>query len=236
MKKWLYFSTLVMIVIISIIISNSDLTLASEENNEVNLTREFLQEATAYEENGMVVLKRERGVSTQNNAIESEHIQDVVWLLPNEGYSTSDLLNDLKSFTYSRGSGHKYEEDHDSSLSVKAYTTVYYTTSTKNSNTYYSITNVQGGIDIQDSWATISYQDLRIGQVGRLGFDQILYYNPTSLSWSYSPPSTWVSMTDADGMAVVGCSYKITIQRPNGYTWDLQLSNNIFCNVTNFWA
>ena len=48
MKKWLYFSTLIMAVLISIIISNSNLTLASEESNEVNLTREFLQEATAY--------------------------------------------------------------------------------------------------------------------------------------------------------------------------------------------
>lgn len=79
MKKWLYFSTLIMAVLISIIISNSNLTLASEESNEVNLTREFLQEATAYEENGIVVLKRERAVSTQS--IQSEHIQDVVWLL-----------------------------------------------------------------------------------------------------------------------------------------------------------
>ncbi len=66
MKKWLYFSTLIMAVLISIIISNSNLTLASEESNEVNLTREFLQEATAYEENGIVVLKRERAVSTQS--------------------------------------------------------------------------------------------------------------------------------------------------------------------------
>ncbi len=38
MKKWLYFSTLIMAVLISIIISNSNLTLASEESNEVNLT------------------------------------------------------------------------------------------------------------------------------------------------------------------------------------------------------
>lgn len=57
-------------------VSNSNLTLASEESNEVNLTREFLQEATAYEENGIVVLKRERAVSTQS--IQSEHIQKVV--------------------------------------------------------------------------------------------------------------------------------------------------------------
>ena len=97
MKKWLYFSTLIMAVLISVIISNSNLTLASEESNEVNLTREFLQEATAYEENGIVVLKRERAVSTQS--IQSEHIQDVVWLLPKEGCSSSDLLADIKSFT-----------------------------------------------------------------------------------------------------------------------------------------
>lgn len=135
MKKWLYFSTLIMAVLISIIISNSNLTLASEESNEVNLTREFLQEATAYEENGIVVLKRERAVSTQS--IQSEHIQDVVWLLPKEECSSSDLLADIKSFTYSRGSGHKYEEDSDSSLSVKAYTTVYYTTSKQDILTYY---------------------------------------------------------------------------------------------------
>ena len=83
MKKWLYFSTLIMAVLISIIISNSNLTLASEESNEVNLTREFLQEATAYEENGIVVLKRERAVSTQS--IQSEHIQDVVWLQKSGG-------------------------------------------------------------------------------------------------------------------------------------------------------
>ena len=95
MKKWLYFSTLIMAVLISIIISNSNLTLASEESNEVNLTREFLQEATAYEENGIVVLKRERAVSTQS--IQSEHIQDVVWLLPKEECSSSDLLADLNN-------------------------------------------------------------------------------------------------------------------------------------------
>lgn len=32
MKKWLYFSTLVMVVIISIIISNSDLTLSGKKS------------------------------------------------------------------------------------------------------------------------------------------------------------------------------------------------------------
>ena len=230
MKKWLYFSTLIAAVIISIIISNSNLTLASEESNELNLTREFLQEATAYEENGLVVLKRERAVSTQS--IQSEHIQDVVWLLPKEEYSSSDLLADIKSFTYSRGSGHKYEEEHDSSLSVKAYTTVYYTTSKQDILTYYSITSVQGGVDILDSWATISSQKLTIGQVGSRTFDQIAYYNLVHLSWSCIPPSTWLAVTDGDGMGTVGCFYEITIRRPNGYTWNLELSNNLFSNFT----
>lgn len=230
MKKWLYFSTLIMAVLISIIISNSNLTLASEESNEVNLTREFLQEATAYEENGIVVLKRERAVSTQS--IQSEHIQDVVWLLPKEECSSSDLLADIKSFTYSRGSGHKYEEDSDSSLSVKAYTTVYYTTSKQDILTYYSITSVQGGVVILDSWVTVPNHKLTIGQVGSRCFDQIAYYPLTQSSWSCTPPSTWMAVTDGDGMGTVGCFYELTIKRPNGYTWKLELSNNLFSNFT----
>lgn len=230
MKKWLYFSTLIAAVIISIIISNSNLTLANEESNEVNLTREFLQEASAYVENGIVVLKRERAVSTQS--IQSEHVQDVVWLLPKEEYSSSDLLADIESFTYSRGSGHKYEEEYDSSLSVKAYTTIYYTTSTQNSDTYYSVTSVQGGVVILDSWATVTNQKLTIGQVGFRALGQIAHYTLTQLSWSCSPPSTWMTVTDGDGMSTVGCFYEITIQRPNGYTWNLELLNNVYSNFT----
>lgn len=41
-----------------------------------------------------------------------------------------------------------------------------------------------------------------------------------------------MAVTDGDGMGTVGCFYELTIKRPNGYTWKLELSNNLFSNFT----
>ena len=95
-----------------------------------------------------------------------------------------------------------------------------------------SITSVQGGVVILDSWVTVPNHKLTIGQVGSRCFDQIAYYTLTQSSWSCTPPSTWMAVTDGDGMGTVGCFYELTIKRPNGYTWKLELSNNLFSNFT----
>lgn len=56
--------------------------------------------------------------------------------------------------------------------------------------------------------------------------------NDYLISIFFSKIIMYSAVTDGDGMGTVGCFYELTIKRPNGYTWKLELSNNLFSNFT----
>ena len=88
------------------------------------------------------------------------------------------------------------------------------------------LTSASGGIVYLDTTVYVSYQEVSMGCSPCYGTGQSTTHYPTTLSWSYSSPSSW-SYVPKSG-AVVGVGYDATIQRYfGGNPWVYTLNNYI---------
>ncbi|WP_299833661.1 hypothetical protein [uncultured Metabacillus sp.] len=114
----------------------------------------------------------------------------------------------------------------DSSYSVRAYSTYYYTRYEKDGYAYHDITSCSGGWSRSDSSVTMSQRKVIYGASGPsypngsyVQQNQTMY--PTSNSFSYTAPSSWVAVKTTHA---VGVSTWVTLNR-GGSTWTLKLIN-----------
>lgn len=182
---------------------NSTEFTVSIEENEVHLTRQI------------------RLSNNSNNTIEWE--KNNIVLVPSENKTVNDIVTMLNNIN-NRWNDHEYHEDADPTLSVKLYSTIYYSTKTENNRPKILLTKVSGGATIFDSNVYLSSQTVGAGCVSGYGGGQSTNYYPTTLSWSYNSPSSWDYVYNFN--PIVGAWYKVTIQRETGGNpWTFQIDN-----------
>jgi hypothetical protein len=106
------------------------------------------------------------------------------------------------------------------------YTTVYYDTITGYNNlSYTKMEKISGGWTMSGSDGTsvvsgyIVYNQTGYGSStgGHVAGQRASTYK-TNSSWTITVPSSWQGVIPGDAEAV-GCTYIVTMQRPNGYQW-----------------
>lgn len=123
----------------------------------------------------------------------------------------------------------QYREQWDGSLSVRAYSTVYYSIISNQGINYYKLSKVTGGWYKADNTVSLSNRQVTISNQGFIlggGISNtILYKYPTSNSFSYLCPSSWPPVA-AYTNYFPGCITSVTLTRGGG-SWVLQLPNNL---------
>ena len=125
-----------------------------------------------------------------------------------------------------RAGGSNYVYGEDPTLSVRLYSTVYYSTKTEDGREMILLTSTSGGIIYLDTTVYVSYQEAGIGCSPYLGPNQSTTKYPTTLSWSYNSPTSWSYVPKSS--AIVGVWYDATIQRYfGGSPWVFTLNNYV---------
>lgn len=124
-------------------------------------------------------------------------------------------------------SGNKGEEKWDSSYSVKAYSTIYYSRKKENNIEYAKITKATGGWKISDSTVSITSRKVSVGTSGFPSLTQAKDYSPTSNEWSYSSDFKDWKYVSLQYTHYVGATSTATLKSRGGSVWTLQLQNNI---------
>ena len=171
-------------------------------------------------------------IHTNNKSlIQKEEIirKDTLSLVMNSKESAERLANSLQD-------GSVYEEGWDSSITVKLYSTIYYGRRKGIQNaTFTYIKSMNGGYTISGSnGTTISSHYIRYSQTGMSEKTGSLVtqtketgkYAASKKTWSITPPSTWVAVHTGTG-GDIGCTYFMTLKRPNGYTYQAMLVNHV---------
>ncbi|WP_129692174.1 hypothetical protein [Gottfriedia acidiceleris] len=124
-----------------------------------------------------------------------------------------------------------YDYKWDSSLAVKAYSTIYFENKYDSSNVkHYDMTSVTGGWSYDGSGNyVLSGRHVRFGQVGPSSFGgtstQIKNYYPTGNTWSYTVPSTWYGVV-ATKYTTCGVNSWINISRGTS-SWSLEFLHSV---------
>lgn len=209
---------------LAIDINSSNVT---SKNQEVLLTREYLSNATIIEENGYLQIVSDKQLSSNS------YQKDTVILIPNAEKTVSEIHNSIDAFINNyttRGSGSDYFEDWDSSGGLKAWTTVYYSTTTISGVEYLKVTKVTGGLSIVDPTYSITSHKVIIGCTGWSASSGYKEQNTTktpglsTFSWSYNAPTSWLYINTEAPIAVAGANYQIKIKR-GGSSWNFTLPN-----------
>ena len=207
-------------------VSNDDST-----TNEPILDYNFLSSADITEVDGNVVITRDTPMYPQGRSNISSRIQETVILVPSANSSTKNILSNIDTLLLARSSGNKYEEEFDSTLSVKIYTTLYYDRKTENNTSYVLLTKVTGGTNFYDSHVTLVNQLVRYGCDGRLSPFQEVTQRPTANPWSYTTPSSWNYVSEAENITTIGAYYEVELTRGNpNSSWIHGLSNFLVLN------
>ncbi len=189
----------------------------------------FLSSADISINDEVVVLARDTFSQNRRSIGSAENKREVVILVPKEGDTPQDVVDNLNSILASRDGGSKTEEKVDKTASGTAYVTIYYNRKTENGRDLILLTKVSGGFDLQDRHTYISGQEVRIGCINNTSFtQQELTKNPTTLTWSYETPSSWKYVPDQTTVSIVGVQYTLTFKRDyNDTTWTLYMENYI---------
>lgn len=147
-------------------------------------------------------------------------------------------LNDpvnQNAVTWTPGSGNKTNEDWDTSLSVKAYSTIYYKYVTPSSGGKIGVllTSATGGWTISDASVSISNRSVTLGCNGGVSAysgggtvaNQTLQYYPSGNTFSYS--TNFTKYVETDAFSTVGCNTQCTLKRGTSSTWTLSSQNRI---------
>ena len=191
--------------------------------------------------------------ATENSASLSQPINQVLETIidtPSKGVLTSPdgttkeitgklvkaniLSNNLVECTYAydfiipRGSGSITEDDTDSSASVRAYNTVYLSTTSHNGALYVLLTKVSGRWTILDSQVSVSKCSIqyRCDGVSIDGPGTIQTGSRASVSNNYSVST---GFSDYVGAGMLGCfvgnQMTLTLKRGSSNTWTFTLGN-----------
>lgn len=193
----------------------------------------FLAEASIDIVDGAVVISKDSIEIPQGRSSISSGKKETVMLVPSDGTTPNEIIENINSMLVSRSSGSKYEEDFDSTFSAKLYMTIYYDRKTENNRNYILLTQVSGGLSDFDSYTYATDQTVTYGCSGVLG-SQSASQNPITSSWSYTTPSSWEYVYEDTNLSVVGAYYEVVLNR-GGSTWEHGLSNNIVSNFE-WWA
>jgi hypothetical protein len=119
----------------------------------------------------------------------------------------------------------------DSTLGVKAYSTIYVNKTTNSQGTWLDLQSVIGGWEIHDSTYSLTNKRVRLAQIG-VGANGNVYKTldkyPSSLTWSYPAPPEWPPVsadTWGAGTAYVGAGQYTTINR-GSTSWQFDWANN----------
>ena len=203
--------------------------------DEIVLDRNFLSSSDMTEVDGNVVLTREIAAAPRTRSAAAECARESVVLIPSETSSAEEIMENIDTFLTSRAAGNKYEEEYDNTLSVKLYTTIYYTRKVESGKKYLKLTKVSGGISDKDSVVTITSQLLRIGCADRLTSFQQLERYPTGSSFSYSIPANWKYVEENSTLYSVGSYYEVTMKRGSSTgSWKYGMSNFLDLSLASF--
>jgi len=156
---------------------------------------------------------------------------------------TTFVIVDEPTTTVSAASsegGSQYRYKWDSTLGVKAYSTVYYRiVSDPRGSRHWDITSVSGGWQVEESTYILSGMKVVVGQNGWSYWGgtvsgQTITKYPSSRTYSYTVPDSWVPVVASGSFSPtgsgVGTHSTVTIKRDSPYntsSWTLSLTNNL---------
>lgn len=155
-------------------------------------------------------------------------VQDKQLLMSDNDDSVLCALTTVSAIAPARAGGSTYKYDYDSTVSVKAYSTIYYSTKVSGGLTYYCLTSASGGYTILDSSVAVTSQSVHCVETGlntsSFTIDKHSYANPSSNSWSTSTGfSDYIYLTD---YGLFGAKYTLNLKRTSGSsTWSFTLNN-----------
>lgn len=171
--------------------------------------------------NGNIVLKSKK---TNNSVISEEQIV----LVPKDG-DVAGLKLKLEQLR-STPSSSVYREAFDASISVKAYTRVYYRLKDIDGVTYIEFLSASGGYQDGRDRVRVVKQEVSLGEMGfyRGGYNSFSKrYYPTSRTWAYGVSNQWPKIAQSTPHHV-GVNYILRLRRGNSsYTWSMELTNNV---------
>lgn len=226
-----------MVMLVALITPN--IVYAKNQNLTDTCTSQALEPVTEFDNNDClelvcsgnvsvqkdrVVFCKDRVLSQLNNT--TTMCKDSIVLYPKK--SIEELEENI-SLIKKAPSSSQYREAMDKSISVKAYTRVYYQISEENNLDYFRIISVSGGYSDGTDHVKVVSQALRIGCSGwyRGGYaQQQKNYKPSTSAWSYNAPSSWHKVAKTGGY-YVGSYYSLTLKRFSSNTWTMSISNNL---------
>ncbi|MFC4767554.1 hypothetical protein [Effusibacillus consociatus] len=127
------------------------------------------------------------------------------------------------------GSGSLYNSGTDPSISVKAYSTIYWDNwYDPNNNLYYDLTKVTGGWEPQDSYIQISNRYINLSAIGwAYGVGRVnqgLQVHASINTFSVTAPSEWYPIHAKDTYRTFGSHQKCTISDSSD-TWTFDFYN-----------
>ena len=191
------------------------------------IDHEFLAKADVKEQDGVLLLS----CKSQKTLGKNEYSEDIVFLVPSEGYTPSDIEESIDEHLTQRSAGNKYESGRDSSISVTGYITIYYDRASSAGGGTVKLTKVSGGYIEHDYQVRVKDQDLTYGYTGWATGSYVSEEggcSPTSDSWTYNMPNDWEYVDDDSPGTSVGASCEYTLQRVgNSHTWSFTVENFI---------
>lgn len=192
------------------LISNDNLVSASFDR--IEFTREIPTPSTF----------RTDGVTTAQT-----YLTETAVLIPDNEEVANRIIAQLANMNHG--------EKIDTTSSVIIYTNVYYERVTGHSGlSYVDMININGGYNIVSAnGTTVVAGELVYGQNGLRNTDGAFVVNgpsylyTTAAYWNTIMPASWPAVFPGD-MGDVGCVYTVTLQRPNGYQWTVQLPNKVY--------
>lgn len=176
---------------------------------------------------------QECNVGVIDNSNAEDDLEVHTYVIQDEVLSTdNDTNSELRAITYASeitpmsSGGHKYEEGSDGSYSVKAYSTLYYSSQDYQGNTLYCLTKVTGGYSkitgVSVSSQSVTYGMSGIAVSGVVNVSGTKY--PTGTAFSYDTGFNKYVTTASS--SYIGCTYTLVIKRGTG-SYTFALYNNL---------
>ncbi|MGC7869997.1 hypothetical protein ACPUYX_00545 [Desulfosporosinus sp. SYSU MS00001] len=171
--------------------------------------------------------------TTQLNKVTEEANGEVVNTYATTTFAVATPNDTLGTSTTQSYDGSNYNSKWDGSISVRAYSTVYWTYSSYGGLTFCNMAgqSLTGGWAVSDSTVSVSNRYFTVGQSGP-GYtwfqdNESGNQYPSSLTYSYYVPSTWTPVQYVNGgLSSVGMHSYATLVR-GGSSWNLTFDNYV---------
>lgn len=222
--------------------SSNNVTVLSQQPEETNLNT--LYDRAIHGKSDIPIKDADAAVKlTKVNGSKSISSLTASNNLTTKKYSTAQILKTTKSgdtttqdvalttfvTVQPMASGSINDSKYDSTYSVKAYSTVYYSTSTINGASCIKFVKVVGGWNQLDSQVSLSGRTTWFGCSGPssktgIAIDQNTTKTTSANSFTYTAPTSWIYVIKS-GITSCSATLKVTIHR-GGSSWTLQLTNS----------